>query len=108
MTNAKFEEMLKEIHEWEIKTNQKKAHDYANDANTLNNFEIQAQILKALALPEAPWAQCIRMVVVKIIRYANLAKKNVEAQNETLLDTVGDARQYMLLAEACRKECKSQ
>jgi hypothetical protein len=104
VTDEEFRKMLGEMHSWEVNMQEKKSHDYADNHDTLSNFKLQTRMCDALSLPEANWATCARMIVLKLIRYCNLANKGGDAMNESLLDTVGDLRQYALLMEACRQE----
>lgn len=104
MTNRDFEVLLKAMHRWESDIHDKKSADYAGDNDTLSNFKHQADICRVLDLPEEPWAESIRMLIVKLVRFVNLAKKGGKPKNESRMDTVGDGRQYFLLAEACLED----
>jgi hypothetical protein len=79
----------------------KKAADYAQDGDTLSNFKIQAQMQSELLGTEvSPADVALQFVIVKLVRLANLRDK--EPQNESVLDTIRDAINYLGLHYACR------
>ena len=80
---------------------EEKGHDYAKEMDTIINFKKQAQINTALELDESPKCDALRLVVIKLIRLANLWTNNKEPNNESILDTIMDGMNYLQLAYMC-------
>lgn len=102
MKNSDYQKILKEeLLEPIFKLTESKANDYAKDNDTLSNFKIQAGIQSQLLGAEvSPADVALQFVVVKLVRLANL--RNKEPQNESVLDTIRDAINYLGLHYACR------
>jgi len=78
-----------------------KGHDYATQEDVIDNFKKQTIICEALELDDSPKAQAVRLLIVKLIRIANLWKKDTP-KNESIVDSIVDGVNYFILSEACR------
>ena len=80
-----------------------KNNDYSNEDDALDNFRKQSIICEALKLDNSPKAQAMRLAVLKIIRITNLWDKS-KINYESLVDTIIDLINYIVLMEACRED----
>ena len=102
MKNADYRKILsEEMFEPIMELTERKSHDYAGEGDTLSNFKIQAQMQsKLLGYEVSPAEVALQFVIVKLVRLANL--KGKEPRNESVLDTIRDAINYLGLHYACR------
>jgi len=74
----------------------KKGHDYASEADCLDNFKKMARLCKILQLDVSkPYAVALFFVVHKLLRLQNLVQNNKTPENESVLDTIDDALNYL-------------
>lgn len=103
MKNAEYRHLLKDdIIEPIYKITEAKAHDYAREDDTLSNFKIQASMRAARGGEHRASDVAFDFVLTKMARLGNL--RNKEPQNESVLDTIRDAINYLGLYYACRVE----
>ena len=87
----------------------KKAKDYANEADCLQNFKKVAQLLKLLDVsPHTPHGVAMTYALLKIDRLCNLVfrQKNTNPENESVEDTIEDLQNYLDLFTECLEEQK--
>lgn len=103
MNNAEYQRILKEdIVEPIYKITESKAHDYAREDDTLSNFKLQATMRNIRGAEDRASDVAFDMVITKLVRLGNL--RNKAPQNESVLDTIRDAINYLGLYYACRLE----
>ena len=105
MKNKVYQKMLKnDLFDPIFKITEKKAHDYARvgggDEDTLSNFKHQAEMRKARGASDKASDVAYDFVLTKLARIGNLRDK--PPKNESLLDSVRDAINYLGLYYACR------
>jgi len=96
--------LLTEMHTVELALNTAKRHDYASDADVLQNFQVIHAICEALEIEPAKSAihTLLFFVVHKVVRVANLITGGFPRtpKNEPLMDSVRDLRLYTALMGA--------
>ena len=104
MNAAELAVFLEEMHAVEMALNASKRHDYASDANVLQNFQVTHTICKALGVEPAKSVihTVLFFVVHKVVRVANLTTGGSPRapENEPLMDSVRDLRLYTALMGA--------
>ena len=95
---------LTEMHTLELALNTAKRHDYASNADVLQNFKVTHTICKALGIEPAKSVihTVLFFVVHKVVRVANLTTGGSPRapENEPLMDSVRDLRLYTALMGA--------
>jgi len=88
----------------------KKAHDYANDHDCLNNFKVMAALqdaLKTHGMPipiNTPAGVALWHLLHKYVRILNLISIGENAINEPMEDSFIDLENYSELALECLQE----
>lgn len=103
---------MKERYQQKVKIRKSKAHDYAKDADCLNNFKVMASIAKVLknhgmSIPiDRPEGVAFWHLLHKYVRVLNLWTNNELPENESLLDSHIDLQIYDELALECEEDTK--
>jgi len=105
MDNESYQILLKGLFRSIMEITKKKAHDYAEDTDTLSNFKRQAEMRKARGADNLPSDVAYDFVLTKLARLGNLRGKS--PKNEAVEDSVLDAINYLGLYYACKIEEKT-
>ena len=104
MLRADYVELVKNLVESSLALSQTKAHDYASE-DVLANFKRVARIGKEYKITFAnAYEYALFMVLMKLDRLQNLLTQNKKPKNESLMDTIQDAFNYLMLMYACLNE----
>lgn len=109
MTNKQYQELLQGMFDDIMAITAKKAHDYAQDGDTLSNFKIQAAIRNALRGTNIKSSDVdFDFILTKLARLANLMNKGAMPANEPIRDSIMDGINYLGLLYACLIEEKGE
>jgi hypothetical protein len=101
MLNSDYQRLLREdIIEPIYKITEAKSFDYAQTGDTLSNFKVQAEMRKSRGANDRASDVAFDFVLTKLARLGNLRDKN--PKNESVLDSIRDAINYLGLYYACR------
>jgi hypothetical protein len=98
--------IVEEAHARRLSLWARKNQDYANE-NTLANFQVLAQLHATFAYFGMPIdmstskGQAMHYQLIKFCRRLNLYKQGVTPQNESIMDTIDDAGNYLDLEMLC-------
>jgi len=89
---------------WAIR--EKKGHDYATDADVLSNFKRMSGYASDFGIDvSTPHGIALFYALLKIDRLCNLMFRNkTKPENESIIDTVDDLKNYIDLMEECMIE----
>lgn len=97
--------ILKTITETASKLLISKNEDYANETDIFQNFEHVAQLVKTYNI-DLTTRRGVKnfYILIKFDRYMNLENSKKEPSNESVMDTIVDMLNYMILGEGMKLE----
>jgi hypothetical protein len=95
--NAKqFIKLVKENANVRLAILDKKGHDYSEDADTLRNFKRLASICKELEIDmSSADGVALFFIILKVQRLCNLLMNEKKPMNESVIDSINDAINYL-------------
>jgi len=89
-------DLQKQAFKRRIELRLKKGHDYASKADCLDNFKRMAEIAKILRIDVTTgYGVALWHLLHKLVRLQNLIALKIGPENESIIDTIDDALNYL-------------